>query len=38
MLPIINLFNFMSIETKIAEYWRFNINFTQPIIISLIDL
>ena len=37
-LPIFSLFNFMSIEIKIAEYWRFNINFTQPIIISLIDL
>lgn len=32
------LFNFMSIEIKIAEYWHFNINFTQPIIISLNEL
>ena len=38
VLPLVSLFNFMSIEIKIAEYWRFNINFTQPIIISLIDL
>ena len=37
-LPIFSHCNFMSIEIKIAEYWRFNINFTQPIIISLIDL
>lgn len=38
LLPLFSLFNFMSIEIKIAEYWRFNINFTQTIFILLKEL
>lgn len=36
--PFFSLFNFLSIEIKIAEYWRFNINFTQTILILLQEL
>lgn len=36
--PFFSLFNFLSIEIKMAEYWCFNINFTQTIIILLKEL
>lgn len=38
VLPLVSLFNFMSIEIKIAEYWCFNINFTQTIFILLLEI
>lgn len=34
-LLLLSLFNFLSIEIKLVEYWCFNINFTQAIFIFL---
>ena len=36
--PFLNLFNFLSIEIRLAEYWCFNINFTQTILILLKEI
>lgn len=37
-LLLLSLFNFLSIEIKLVGYWRFNINFTQAILIFLKEL
>ncbi len=37
-LLLLSLFNFLSIEIKLVEYWCFNINFTQAIFIFLKEL
>ena len=36
--PFLSLFNFLSIEIRLAEYWCFNINFTQTILILLKEI